>query len=183
MPMYKFSSGLPQLPSSGLQPEQFQLVQPLYLALTAVAQRTAEATGNITYDQEELSARNQLGGLLTQNHRRIYPLAVGTLAFGKLVSLTISGGKLAAQLADAASGLKAHGVVEEPYGITSGQYGSVLLLEGLTTGISGTVLGEFYYLHNSGNIALAPPAGAPLTQRVGLGMGSAGFYLSIQAPN
>ena len=122
MPNYNFTSGLPQLPSSGLTPEQFTLVQPLYLALTSVAQKTAEATGNVVYSQAELSARNQLGGLLTQNHRRIYPLAVGTLAFGKLVSLTISGGKLAAQLADASSGLKAHGIVEEPYGITSGQY-------------------------------------------------------------
>lgn len=183
MPQYELTSGLPQLPSSGLNPDQFALVQPLYQAVNTLTQKLATESGLVTYEQTELAERNQLASLSAQNRRKIYPLALAKLDFGKLVNLTLSGAKLAARLADATSGLPAHGIVNEPYGITSGQYGEVVLLEGFSVGVSGTVLGSFYYLHNTGNIALAPPSGAPVSQRVGVGFGSAGFYMNIQAPS
>ncbi len=181
MPQYQITTGLPQLPSSGLEPANFQLVQPLYQGLNTLAQKVADASGAVTWTQEELAVRNQLGSLLTQNHRKLYPQAASLLEWGKLVNLYLSGGKITARYADATSNIPAHGVVNEPYGIEASNYGEVILLEGYTKGIGGTVFGSFYFLHNAGNVALSPPAGAPLSQVVGLGLGSAGFYLHIEA--
>lgn len=180
MPNYNISTGLPQTPS-GVPDGDFNRLLPLYQAMNTLARNLSEADGRVTFSQAELAERNQLGSIRSQNHRRIYPLFPAAIGYGKLVNLYVSGGKLAAQLADASTGLPAHGVVNQQSGAGLGDYAEVILLEGLTDGIAGSVLGTFYWLSTAGNVqATAPDVG--LVQPVGFGLGSAGFYLHIQAP-
>lgn len=178
MPQYLISSGLPQLPSSGLRLEESQLVTPLYQGINNLAQRISEVGGQVTFSQEELAQRNQLASLTTRSSTKLYPIADYHLAFGRLVNLYILGGKIRARLADDYAAFPAHGIVNEPYGIQGGNYGEIIFLEGHSTGISGTSFGQTYWLANSG-LVVPSTAGLILNQTVGLGLGSAGLYLRI----
>lgn len=180
MPDYRITSGLPQVPA-GMEDKDFGKFLPIYNALNALAQAISITGGNVDFSQTELAARNQLGSVLTHNTRKVYPLAPGALAYGTIVNLFLSGGKIAAQAADATNNTKpAHGIVNEPLGIAAGDYGEVLLIEGLSQGISGTTFGAPYYLSTGGLVQLARPGAAgTIEQAVGWGLGSAGFYLHI----
>lgn len=184
MPDFGITTGLPQTPP-GMEDKEFGKFLPIYSAMNALAQAVSIAAGNVTYGQDELSQRNQLGSLQAQNHRSVYPLADGvTLPFGVLVNLYLNGGgKICARLADATDNTKpAHGIVEESLGIASGDYGRVVLIEGYTKGITGTTFGQYYYLGITG-LAQAgrPVAAGSIVQPVGFGLGSAGFYLHISS--
>lgn len=184
MPNYRITTGLPQTPA-GMDNKDFSKFLPVYNALNALAQAVSIAGGNVEYSQEELGQRNQLGSILTQNHRVAYPLADGlSLSFGAIVNLYLNGGgKICARLADATDNTKpAHGIVDEPLGISSGDYGRVVLVEGHTAGIAGTTFGQYYYLGVTGLVQAARPAAAgSIVQAVGFGLGSAGFYLHISS--
>lgn len=184
MPNYKITTGLPQIPP-GMEEKDFSKFLPVYNSLNAIAQAVSIAAGNVEFNQEELSQRNQLGSLQAQNHRSVYPLADGvTLNYGVLVNLYLNGGgKICARLADATDNTKpAHGIVEESLGIASGDYGRVILVEGYTAGISGTTFGQYYYLGVTGLAQAGRPAAAgSIVQPVGVGLGSAGFYLHISS--
>ena len=184
MPDYKITTGLPQIPA-GMEEKDFSKFLPLYNSLNALAQAVSIAAGNVDYSQTELGQRNQLGSLMAQNHRSVYPLADGSsLPFGVLVNLYLNGGgKICARLADATDNTKpAHGIVEEPLGIDNGNYGRVILIEGYTKGITGTTFGQYYYLGVTGLAQASRPAAAgSIVQPVGFGLGSAGFYLHVSS--
>ena len=53
-------------------------------------------------------------------------------------------------------------------------------MAGRSTGIAGTVFGSRYFLSTNGDIQLAvPTASGALVQLLGVGLGSAGFFLQI----
>jgi len=181
MPDYNITTGLPSLPSA-LPNKEFDLVKPLYLAMNSLAKGVSIYAGQVGFDQDELSQQNQLGTLLTQNHRKLYALAVGsTLAFGKMVHLYLSSGKIAAEYADSTTNTKpAHGIVNNPLGINAGEYGEIVLVEGYSQGISGTTFGLYYYLSSNGDVQAGRPAIAgSIIQAVGFGLGTGGFYVHI----
>lgn len=180
MPDYNITTGLPQLPS-GLPNQPFELVKPIYLAMNALSKGVSIYAGQVSYSQDELGQINQLSNILTQNHRKIYPLAVGALAFGKIVHLFLSGGKIAAEYADSTTNAKpAHGIVNASLGIAAGDYGEVVLIEGYSQGISGSTFGLYYYLSNNGDVQAGRPAVAgSIIQAVGFGLGTGGFYMHI----
>lgn len=183
MPDYKVSTGLPALPA-GVPDKEFALVKPLYQALNSLAQGVSIANGSVTYSQDELAQQNQLSTLVTPAARRLFALApVSILAYGKLVNLFISGGKIAAQYADATDPNKpAHGIVNEPLGIQVGDYGEIDLIEGLSQGISGSTFGHYYYLSSAGNVQAGQPvAVGTIVQGVGFGLGTGGFYMHISS--
>ncbi len=181
MPNYNISTGLPQTPS-GVPDADFNRLLPLYQAMNTLARNLSEADGRVTFSQVELAERNQLGSIRSQNHRRIYPLFPAAIGYGKLVNLYVSGGKLAAQLADASTNTLAHGIVNQQTGAAAGDYAEVILIEGFSNGIAGSVLGAQYWLSTNGDVqAVAPGVGA--VQPVGWGLGSAGFYLHIESPS
>lgn len=179
---YRITTGLPQLPA-GQKDANFNLVLPLYSAMNSLAQAVSTVGGLVDYNQAELAQRNQLASLSAQNHRKVYVLAVGALAYGEIVNLYLSGGKIAAQLADATDNTKpAHGIVNQTQGIAAGDYGEVVISEGHTQGIAGTTFGLYYYLGVTGLIQLARPAAVgSIIQAVGFGLGTGGFYLSISS--
>lgn len=180
MPDYNITSGLPQLPA-GLPDKEFNLVKPLYLAVNALAVGVSINAGLVSYSQAELGSIAQLSNLLTQNHRKLYPLALTALDFGKMVHLTISGGKIAAEYADSTNNTKpAHGIVNATLGIPNGEFGEVVLVEGFSLGISGTSFGVYYYLGTGGLVQSSRPAAAgTIVQAVGFGLGTGGFYMHI----
>lgn len=182
MPDYTISSGLPQLPT-GLNDKDFGLVRPLYQAINTLSQSLSTSVGLVNFSQDELSQRNQLGSLLTQNHRKLWVKnsSGAALAYGKIVTLQLSGGKIVAIYADATNNTKpAHGIVNEPLGIDDGNFGEVMLVEGHTAGISGTTFGLYYYLGTNGDVQAGRPAAAgSIIQAIGFGLGTAGFYMHI----
>ena len=179
---YGVSTGIPQLPANKAD-KDFALVQPLYSAINSLAQAVSLATGLVEFDQAELAQRNQLNTILTQNHRIINLYAPAALAYGKLINIYIDSGKLAARYADATDATKpCHGVVDAPLGISAGDYGRVLLIEGPTFGITGSTVGLYYFLGINGDAqAGAPTAAGSIVQPVGFGLGSAGFYLHVSS--
>jgi len=181
MPDFNITTGLPQLPS-GLPNKDFELVKPLYLSMNALAKGVSVQTGNVSFDQAEMSAQNQLSTLLTQNHRKIYVLADGvTLAYGKMINLYLSSGKIAGRYADSTDNTKpAHGIVNNPLGINAGDFGEVVLVEGYSAGIGGTTFGHYYYLSTNGDVQFGRPAAAgTIIQATGFGLGTGGFYMHI----
>lgn len=183
MPKYNITTGLPSLPA-GQGEKDFNLVKPLYLAMNALAQGVSISAGAVTFDQSELAQQNQLALLSAGNHRKLYALADGvTLAYGKMVHLYLSGGKIAGQYADSTTGAKpAHGIVNEPFGINPGEYGEIVLIEGYTQGISGTTFGLYYYLSSNGDVQVGQPtAVGTIRQGVGFGLGTGGFYMHVSS--
>lgn len=179
MPDYGITSGLPQLPNT--DDKLFGQLLPIYSALNALATKVSIISGLVNYSQAELSQQSQFAGLQSQFQNRLFVKALEPLGWGKIVTLTVDSGKLAASLADCTDATKpAHGVVATPQGIETGQYGEVTALFGFTPGISGSTVGAFYWLSTTGNVQIAPPTtSGNLVQGVGLGLGSAGFLLNI----
>jgi len=180
MPQYGITSGLPQLPV-GADEKLFPQLLPIYNALNALSKPVAELKGQVEYSQTELVDRSAVASLSSQFQNRLFAKALATLPWGTLVHLKLSGGKLAAELADATDTSKpAHGVVANPQGIAAGQFGEITMMQGFTAGISGTTIGAFYWLSTAGLVQNIPPAtSGNLIQGVGVGLGSLGFYLSI----
>lgn len=181
MPQYGITSGLPQLPVT--DDKLFPYLLPIYNAINALAKPIAELKGQVEYAQSEISQRNQIFALQSQFQNRLFVKALVTLPYGTMVNVVLDSGKLAGRLADATDTTKpAHGVVANPQGINAGQFGEVTMMQGHTFGIAGTTIGAFYWLSTAGLVQNTPP-GTPgnLIQGVGVGLGSAGFYLSISS--
>lgn len=183
MPEYFISSGLPSYPS-GLSDKEAALVMPLYRAIGTLAQQLSALTGNVQYNGVEQSQIDQLTKLLAQRTQKIFVQAGETLAYGKLVTLSLSAGKIVANKADATNLNKpAHAVIDVPGGIAAGQFGEAIFLQGRTSGITGTAFGAPYWLSTDGQVQAVKPDGpGVLTQYVGIGLGTAGFYADIEDP-
>lgn len=179
MPDYNITSGLPALPNT--QDKDFAKLQPVYNAMNALAKNLSIQSGQVRYSQLELASLNQTRGVIAQNQNRLIVKALEDLAWGLMVTITLDGGKLSASKADATDGTKpAHGCVATLEGISNGQFGEIIVLGGHTAGISGTAVGQYYWLSVDGLVQPAPPGAAgALVQGVGFGLGSAGFILNI----
>lgn len=182
MPDYGLSAGIPQSPV-GLPDKEFNLLLPLYAAINGLAQSVSDVAGLTTYSQAEQAQQSQLKAVRTQSATRLSVYAPSALDYGKVVHLYLNSDKIAAEEASSATNAKpAQGVVNSPLGIEAGQYGDVLLFTGYTLGITGTTVGAVYYLSTAGNVSTTRPAAAGTTiQAVGVGLGSAGFYLNISS--
>jgi hypothetical protein len=156
-------------------------VLPLYRAVATLAQHTSAATGNVSYTPAERAQADQFAQLIGQRFNKIAVRATEALGFGKMVNLHLVGGIVEAQLADATDATKpAHGVVDSPAGLATGDWGEIIFMSGRSAGIAGTVFGARYFLSTAGDIQLAvPTAPGSLVQLLGVGLGSAGFYLQI----
>lgn len=179
MPQYGITSGLPALPVAG--DKEFALLYPIYTALNGLARQVAELSGKVSYSQAELTQRNPVASVVSQAQNRIFVKALEDLSFGQLVNLTVDSGNLSAQLADATDLTKpAAGLVAETAGIATGSWGEVTLMVGHSYGIAGTTVGAMYWLSTGGLVQNVPPAvPGNLIQGVGVGLGSAGFFLNI----
>jgi hypothetical protein len=180
MPDYLVGTGLPSYPS-GLKDTEVALVLPLYRAINSLSQELSESTGLVQYTPQELASLDRAQGLKSQNLNRLTITAGEALGYGDMISLTIASGNIVANKATAADPLKfALACIDTVGGLANGQVGTALFMQGRTRGISGTVFGATYYLGVAGAItATAPTTDSTLKQMVGIGLGSAGFFLNI----
>lgn len=181
MPKYGVNAGLPDTPA-GLSDKEYGLVTPLYRAVNSLAKYIANLTGAVEYDANEAADVDQLVKLVDQLTRKVIVKAGENLNYGELLTLTVSGGKLVAYKADATNlSRPAHAVCDTSGGIVVNNFGEAVFMQGRTDGISGTSLGTPYYLSVNGTVQAAPPvATGVINQVVGMGLGSAGFYLNIE---
>lgn len=181
MPEYLVSSGLPSYPA-GLTDKDAALVVPLYKAVNALAQQISALSGSVQYSQAEMGSVSQLVKLKNARTQKIFVKAGEDLLYGQMLALKVVGGKIVATKASADTLTKpALAVCDTPTGITSGTYGEAVFMSGTTAGISGTAFGTVYYLSLAGTIQSTPPvATGAISQIVGIGLGSAGLYLSIE---
>lgn len=180
MPKYNLGTGLPDLPN-GLKDAEFKLVAPLYMALNNLSKGLAALNGQVTYDASELSIQSQIIGLQPQNLFKVYAKATAVLPYGAIVNLHLDAGKIGARLADCSNDTKpAHGICNVSTGLAIGEYGEIIVSYGYTGGITGTNVGEIYYLSTGGLVTNVRPTPAPkIVQAVGIGLGSLGFYLTV----
>lgn len=181
MPKNLIGAGIPTYPA-GLKDTEVGLVLPLYQGLHNLAAQVSEATGQVEYSSAELLGLDRADGLKLQNFSRLAIVAGESLGFGDLLALSVSGGNIIAYKATNTDLTKpALACCNVPGGIPNGAAGQAIFLTGRTTGISGSGFGLTYYLGTGGAVALVPPSGDNvIRQIVGVGLGSAGFYLNIQ---
>lgn len=181
MPEFNISSGLPSYPS-GLSDKEAALVLPLYRAINSLTSQLAVQSGNVQFSGTEQASVDQFTKFTSQRTRKIFVQAGEALSFGNLVTLSISGGKIVAHKADATVLTKpAHAIIDTTTGIASGSYGEAIFMQGKSSGVTGTSFGTAYYLSTAGQVQSTPPvATGVLNQRVGMGLGSAGFYFDAE---
>jgi len=173
--------GLPQYPA-GLNDRDAGLVLPLYKAMTSLAQKASAGTGQLQLSESEMALSDQFDQLLTHRFNHLKVQAGETIGYGQAVNLYLSGGIVMARKANATDTTKpCHGLCDNPTGLSAGQWGEIIFMSGRSQGIAGTVFGSRYFLSTTaGGVQLSPPSTAGnLVQIVGVGLGSAGFYLQI----
>lgn len=179
---YGISSGLPDLPA-GLKDTDYNLVAPIYRAVNALAGAVSVQTGSVQYSPDELSSVNPLTNLRRDSLTRRVPIKAGeALSYGHLVYITVVDSKFVAYKADntIATGKRAIACVDTPGGIALDAFGEAVFLTGICSGIGGTVFGDYYYLGTAGAAQNAVTPGT-IQQPIGIGLGSAGLYLTIGA--
>ena len=181
MPRFDLQSGLPSYPA-GLNDRDAALVNPVYRAVAALTQQVSAATGIVTYSPLEMAQADQFTKLISQRMTKIFARASENISFGQLVNLHLVGGVVEARLANATDTTKpAHAACDVPTGLTAGSWGEFIFMTGRSAGIGGTVFGARYFLSTTAGSAQIGVPGTPgnLVQIVGVGLGSAGFWLNI----
>ena len=184
MPQFLISAGLPLYPA-GLTDKEASIVVPIYNAINALSQQVALNTGNVQYSPAEQAVLDQFTKLISAKEQRIFVKAGEALAYGNVVTLSLSGGKVVAFKADATDLAKpGHAIIDASAGIALNAFGEALLLTGKTRGITGTSFMTPYYLSTAGQVQAAKPHGpGVITQFIGYGLGSEGFYAAIESPH
>lgn len=184
MPQFLISAGLPLYPA-GLTDKEAGIITPIYNAINALSQQVALTTGNVQYSPAEQAVLDQFTKLISAKEQRIFVKAGEALSYGNVVTLSLSGGKIVAFKADSTDLTKpGHAIIDASAGIALDAFGEALLLTGKTRGISGTAFMAPYYLSTAGQVQAAKPHGPGIvTQFIGYGLGSEGFYAAIESPH
>ena len=180
MPEYLVTSGLPSYPA-GLADKEASLVLPLYRAVNNLSQSMSALSGNVQYSVEEMQKASPVTKLVSDKRNSIFAKAHETMNFGTVVSIFSSAGVLTARKADHAVPRGAHGIVNNVNGVTVGNYCEILFMSGHTLGITGSVIGQPYWLSTGGQVQASKPTSG-IIQPVGWGLGTDGFYLNIELP-
>ena len=173
--------GLPQYPA-GLTDKDAGLVVPLYRAISGLAQKASVATGQLQLSPAEMATSDQFDQLLTHRVNKLKVRAAEAIGYGQAVNLLLNAGVVEAQLANATTSAKpCHGLCDVPLGLAVGEWGEIIFMNGRSQGVAGTVFGSRYFLSTTaGAVQLSPPTTpGNLVQLLGVGLGSAGFYLQI----
>jgi hypothetical protein len=180
MPEYLVTSGLPTHPA-GLTDKEASLVLPLYRAVNNVAQSVSVLSSNTQYSASEMAQASQVTKLVAAKRNKIFVRAFENMNYGTLVSIYDNAGVITARKADHAVPYGAHGVIDTPVGVVAGEYCEILFMAGHSFGITGTVVGQPYWLSTAGQVQATKP-GTGIVQPIGWGLGSSGFYLNIALP-
>lgn len=181
MPLFGISSGLPALPI-GMSDEDYGKFAPVYRAISSLSEQISFNVGDMQFKPDEIGNVDQLVLLSSHRQQKIIVKAGEALAYGQALTFTIELGKVVAYKASATNLARpAHGMCNSPTGIAAGEFGDALFMQGRCEGVAGTTFGAVYYLSVDGAIQVTPPvATGVINQILGIGLGSAGFYLQIE---
>jgi len=102
---------------------------------------------------------------------RFYAQATETIVYGRMVNLFLSGGALKIRNANATDNTKpCHGFNNTAAGLVLNDYGEVILMQGLLTGVSGLTVGTRYFLSTTDGLltSAAPVAAGNIEQALGI---------------
>lgn len=164
---------LPQNPETS-DPTLYPELAKVYNALRNLQIGITQYAGVGQRPQIDWALLTPLDTVVLQNLTRVYVQASENIPLGNTISFFDGGGGvLRARRANATSGtiFPAHGFCTTLGGITSGQYGEVMLA-GLCPYISGLAIGQTYYQSTTpGVITNIKPAGPNLGETVGYAIG------------
>ena len=143
MPTYQITTGLPDYPTS-LTDKDAALVLPLYRGMSSLARRVSEVTNSVQYDATEQLALSPFIRSPENAVNQITVVANTLLPYGAMLSLTESGGRIYANLADnSIAGRRALAACNQPGGIAAGAAGPAVFILGRTAGIENAAFGGF----------------------------------------
>jgi hypothetical protein len=175
-----------QSPPPGLPPETQPAFDELYQGVQNIIQALVNNCG---IGPQSIANWAQLAGspstLLAGNLNRLYVLAVETIPFGAMISLTNSAGVLVVRNAQASTAAKmADGFCTTGAGIAIGSVGEVQLADGVTN-FTGLVVGSRYWLDavNPGLVTpIAPVAVGNIEQYIGRAITTTSLAVHIGYP-
>ena len=162
------NTGLPNIPDPP-DPAFFPEFTRVYNAIRNLTIAIDAYTGSLAADPTYYNATPISTTVLTQNLQRVYVQFTDTIAYGQIVNLYNNGGALGARLSSASTSSPAHAWCSTAGGVTSGNWGEVMI-GGLCSAISSLTPGATYYLGNTSG-AIAPTAGT-LSQKIGFALGT-----------
>ena len=169
---YKSSinTGLPNVPDPP-DPTFFAEFTRIYNAIRNLTIAIDAYTGALPQDAQYFSQTPPTSTILIQNTQRLYVKFSETAGYGSTINLWSNAGVLNARLSNAsAAGKPIHAWCSTAGGVTSGNYGEVML-GGLCTAIGGLTIGQTYYAGNTSG-TIAPTAGT-VSQKIGYAIGTA----------
>lgn len=113
---------------------------------------------------------------------RFYAKASENIPYGNAINLHVVSGVINVRLANATNNTKpCHGFCTTVGGITSGQYGEVILMQGLLTDVSGLTQGSRYFLSTTNGLitVTAPVAAGNIEQALGIALDSTALLFSM----
>lgn len=174
---YKSSinTGLPNLPDPPDPAFLSEFIR-IYNAIRNLSVAIDAYTGAQSADPEAFSSTPVSSTVLTQNMMRVYAKFDFTSTYGKTVYFYLNSGILTAGLSDATNAAKKmRGWCSTVAGVTSGEYGEVMI-GGLCTAIGGLTVGTVYYNGNTpGTLANTP---GTISQKVGYAIGTAALIVT-----
>lgn len=173
--------GLPQVPQN-VPPELFTEFVTIYNALQALQRGINQYVGVIAWPEGEWAQLTPADTILSQNQHRLYITATETLPFGALVNLWNDSGFLKGRLANATNNLKpCQAICNTVGGILAGTPGEVILMSGLSLGVSSLLPGTRYFLSTvPGVVTNSPPSAAGNIEQ-SIGVALSGNILYFQA--
>lgn len=174
-------TGLPDIPVSNIPPELWGEFYKVYQAIKALQEGLNLYAGIVSRDELSWSLLTPLDTILSQNLNRLYVEATETINFGAMVNLYDSGGALKARNANSTNNTKpCHAFCNTVGGMTNGNFGEVVVGNGLCTGVSGMVRGTRYFLSTTNGVItnVAPSTAGNIVQPVGIALAPTFLYFS-----
>lgn len=117
--------------------------------------------------------------VLVGNMGRLYAVASEAIAYGAVISITVSGGALRVRNANATDNTRpCLGWCSTVGGIGSGAYGEVIVGPSLCSVITGLTIGSRYFLSTTNGLVIAaePVAAGNIGQALGIALGASLLY-------
>lgn len=159
---------------SKFDPEIRAALDPVYGAINQLFQAFTNYAGVAPQPEEDWPQLTADMTLLAQNAGRLYVPFDQTVPLGQVVHLRGVSSVLTARKADASTNARpCRAICVTPGGVTSGDYGEVML-QGCVGGLSGMTRGTNYYLSTVAGVitATAPVAAGNIEQYLGWALSS-----------
>lgn len=165
----------------GAPPEVAPYLEEIYSAFYQLQLALVQYCGISFQPPQDWAKLTPADTILQSNMNRLYLYASETLAYGDLVHVFSAAGQMIGRKANATDNTKpAWAICSLSDGITSGEYGEVTLMQGLSQAHSGLTIGSRYYLSTTPGAltTTAPVAVGNIEQFVGIALSDNLLYFN-----